>query len=88
MSSQTSTVLAQDLRAAYGLLTDEELAAMLELRPETLAKWRIQKTGPSFTYLGKGVFYRRDDVLAWIQSCVQPVPDEHMLINSVLSHGQ
>lgn len=34
----------------------------------TLANWRSQGRGPSFTRVGKRVMYRMSDVVAWEQS--------------------
>jgi hypothetical protein len=55
------------LRDNLGLVTDEELAAALMITPDTLALWRGKKQGPAWCRLGKRVFYRLDDVTAWIR---------------------
>jgi len=60
-------VHASELRRDIGLLTPDELGAMLSVTAPTLAQWRVEKTGPDYVKLGKSVFYRRADVLAWIQ---------------------
>ncbi|MBL8248232.1 MAG: helix-turn-helix domain-containing protein [Candidatus Competibacter sp.] len=41
-------------------------AAYLGLSPKSLACMRSQGRGPTFTKLGKPVFYTRDDLDAWI----------------------
>lgn len=49
-----------------GLLSEEELARMLEVKPNTLAHWRARREGPDFTKVGKLVFYRLEDVREWL----------------------
>ncbi len=51
------------------LLTEREVAALLNLRPATLTKWRSLGRGPIFRRLGRGarpaVRYLRGDVLSY-----------------------
>lgn len=54
------------LRNRFGLLTEDELAAMLDVKLTTLATWRSTNFGPKPVKLGKGVFYRAKDVAEWI----------------------
>ena len=58
------------LRAEFGLLSQEQVSALLQVRKETLREWRRLKQGPNFVRVGKRVFYRRDDVVAYINSHV------------------
>lgn len=53
------------VRAELDLLTEEDLAAALNVKVETLAQWRARKYGPSWTKLGKGVYYRLESVVEW-----------------------
>jgi len=53
-----------------GLLSEEELAGVIDVKPHTLAVWRAEGKGPDFTRLGKSVFYRQVDVQAWIEANV------------------
>lgn len=62
---------ARTLRDKLGLLSDRELADILDLTTDTLQTWRTENKGPAFTHLGKRVFYRLADVQAWIESCVK-----------------
>lgn len=55
-----------------GLLSEDELAALLDVKAQTLQSWRVQKTGPDFVKLGKAVFYRKTDVEDWIAANVVP----------------
>ena len=35
---------------------------------QTLAKWRHEERGPSWTYAGSRVLYRGQDILEWLSS--------------------
>lgn len=54
-------------RARFGLLTEEELADMLDIKTHTLAVWRVEGKGPHSVRLAKSVFYREEDIQAWIK---------------------
>jgi len=43
-----------------------ELAAELDLTPETLCRWTARRIGPAPTQVGRKVLYRRDTVRAWL----------------------
>jgi predicted DNA-binding transcriptional regulator AlpA len=59
----------QFVRSRFGLLTEEDLAAMLNLGSTgTLATWRAEGKGPRATRLGRSVFYTETDVKRWIES--------------------
>jgi len=53
-----------------GLLSEDELATLIDVKSQTLQTWRVQKTGPDFVKLGKSVFYRKSDVEEWIAANV------------------
>lgn len=53
-----------------GLLSEEELAGVIDVKPHTLAVWRSEGRGPDYTRLGKSVFYRQSDVEEWIAANV------------------
>lgn len=67
--------MSMELRSQIGLFTVEEVAGMLEVTVHTLAQWRAEKRGPDFVRLGRGVFYRRDDVTRWVDANVIPVEE-------------
>lgn len=50
--------------------TPIETAEIVNVAPQTLANWRAQGTGPSYSKLSEGragrIRYRRSDVLAWL----------------------
>jgi predicted site-specific integrase-resolvase len=54
-------------RARFGLMTEEELADMLDVKPHTLAVWRTEGKGPHSVRLAKSVFYREEDIHTWIK---------------------
>ena len=54
--------------AQADLLTITEAAELLRAPVATLRYWRHLGTGPRSFRLGRRVVYRRDDVLAWIDS--------------------
>jgi hypothetical protein len=55
------------LRDAFALLSPEDMAALIGIDTRTLAVWRSMHKGPDFVRLGRAVFYRRADVLAWVE---------------------
>lgn len=66
---------AGDLRDAFNLITQQELAFMLNVTEPTIRVWRHENRGPDFVKFGKQVFYTRDAVERWLQSStVQLVP--------------
>jgi hypothetical protein len=70
-----ATQLELILRHELDLLTPEELAQALRISEQTLAYWRGRGEGPPYTKAGKGVFYRRMGVDAWLtQNECNPVP--------------
>lgn len=51
-------------------LTAGEAAALIGVRPSTLAAWRCLKSvGPPFAKFGSAVRYRRSHLLSWAASC-------------------
>jgi hypothetical protein len=61
-----STPMGEKLRRDFGIMTPHELATMLEVSEHTIVGWRNAGTGPVFTYLGRRVYYRKQDVNTWI----------------------
>lgn len=48
--------------------TPEQAAARLGVAVQTLAKWRVQGTGPQYCKAGRCVRYPADAVDAWLAS--------------------
>lgn len=70
MSYDQDNARAATLRSEIDLFSEEELAEVLEVKPPTLATWRAEERGPDYVKLGKSVFYRKQDVLVWINANV------------------
>lgn len=49
-------------------LTPEELSKELHVNYATLLRWRKELRGPRFLKVGRKVWYRREDVDAWLAS--------------------
>jgi predicted DNA-binding transcriptional regulator AlpA len=55
--------------------TNEEAAAILRVRPSTLATWRHKGRGPKYPKIGRSCFYREADILEWIdRQAIVPAP--------------
>lgn len=70
MTYEQNAARAATLRSTIELFNEEELSEILEVKPQTLASWRAEDRGPDYVKLGKSVFYRRQDVLDWINANV------------------
>ncbi len=54
----------------FGLLDENEAAALLGTTGSSLARWRKGSIGPPFIRLGRRVCYRRGDLAEWLASQV------------------
>lgn len=70
MTYEQNAARAATLRSAIELFSEDELAEVLDVKPQTLAAWRAEERGPDYVKLGKSVFYRKADVLEWINANV------------------
>jgi excisionase family DNA binding protein len=50
------------------LLTVEQLARELTVKPKTVLRWHQKKTGPKAIKVGTRLIFRRADVLAWLDA--------------------
>lgn len=50
------------------LATPREVADYLGVSVDTLKDWRLKKTGPSYTPMGRHVRYDWSDVNAWVKT--------------------
>lgn len=55
------------LRERAGVLTEEELAAMLEKDTRTLRDWRNKRIGPKWLNAGRTVMYRLSSLYEWLE---------------------
>jgi predicted DNA-binding transcriptional regulator AlpA len=54
------------------MLNKEDLATFLAMSTKVLSNWRWRGSGPRWVKVGRLVRYRREDVLAWIESNRSP----------------
>jgi hypothetical protein len=50
------------------LLTETQVAEILNLSIRTLQMWRVRRAGPKYVQVGRAVRYRRRDLIAWIDA--------------------
>lgn len=51
------------------LMDEDEAAALLKLKSQTLSKWRMDgKYNLPFIRMGRAIRYRKSDLLAWLES--------------------
>lgn len=65
-TSTTATPAASAAPPAEKLLTDREVADLLQIDDGTLRNWRGKRKGPAFLRIGSRVRYRPADVHAWL----------------------
>lgn len=53
------------------LLTPEQAASLLSIKPATLARWRWEGRGPRFVKIGSRVRYEEHDLLAFIDAGIR-----------------
>lgn len=49
------------------LLSTAQAAAVLAMKPSTLAKWRVLDEGPPYVRVGKSIKYSRADLAEWLR---------------------
>jgi hypothetical protein len=52
------------------LVPSEGAAALIRVKPETLANWRSKGRGPRYVKIGRACFYIRGDLAAWLAAQV------------------
>lgn len=62
--------LSSTLRSDLEIFSEDELAHVLVVKSQTLATWRAESKGPDYVKLGKNIFYRKQDVVTWINASV------------------
>jgi predicted DNA-binding transcriptional regulator AlpA len=48
--------------------TQEEAAAIIGVKPTTLAMWRHKGRGPRYLKVGRSCFYRESDIESWFDA--------------------
>ena len=51
-----------------GYFTKRQLATELKVSPRTIDRWHLLRQGPPRTEIGRAILYRRDSVVAWLES--------------------
>ena len=49
-----------------GLYSEAQVAKLFDIRPSTLARWRVDRKGPGYIKIGSTAWYRHEDLLRWI----------------------
>jgi predicted DNA-binding transcriptional regulator AlpA len=52
------------------LLTQEQAAEFLNMKPSTLTTWRALRKGPKYSKFGRSVRYRRSDLVEFVSGRV------------------
>jgi predicted DNA-binding transcriptional regulator AlpA len=65
---KTSDLNSSQNQTSTSLLTDIQVGRQLGISVATLRRWRLLRTGPSYTKLGASVRYREEDVRAYVES--------------------
>ena len=60
-------------RMELALLTEQELADILEVDHRTIVQWRAEGRGPDYVKLGRGIYYRVSDISNWVNVNVRIV---------------
>ncbi len=64
-----------------GTLRRPDAAAFLGVRPQTLSRWAVRGEGPPYFRLGKFVFYRLADLVAYkAKRAVERLPKQPELL--------
>jgi len=54
------------LRSELGIISEDDLAAILQVQTATLATWRMEKRGPDYIKATKTILYFKKDVQKWL----------------------
>ena len=69
--------MSDSVESAIGLfndmLTGADAAALLGVGPQTLTLWRRQQKYLPFYQIGGVVKYKREDIEAYAQKCLEPI---------------
>jgi predicted DNA-binding transcriptional regulator AlpA len=68
MKTSDAALNSSQNQTSTSLLTDIQVGRQLGISVATLRRWRLLRTGPTYTKLGASVRYREEDVRAYIES--------------------
>ena len=52
-------------------LSKAEAAKQLGKQPRTLDRWHTERRGPKRYKIGRTVYYKRSDLLEWLERCAE-----------------
>ncbi|MGE3292320.1 MAG: hypothetical protein AB7O95_13150 [Geminicoccaceae bacterium] len=64
------------LRWELGILSEEDLAAVVGTTVRTLRGWRNKRCGPPWVKVGQIALYRRASITAWLEQLEEHWPHE------------
>ena len=67
----------QNTHHVLNLRTRPEAAAVLGVKPRTLAQWAYQGHGPVICYLGRSAYYSDEALAAYVKQCTVDPADLH-----------
>jgi len=73
MATPTDAVLTALTAACF--LCEQEAAGFVHAKAQTMRAWRVRRKGPPYYKLSGRVFYKREDLEAWIEKS-RVVPGE------------
>jgi hypothetical protein len=50
------------------LISEQELAEELDVKPSTLKTWRCRRRGPPWISVARNIFYDRADIERWLKA--------------------
>lgn len=63
---ETAAEVRCRLKAQLDLYDDDDLAALLGVTTDALARYRVDGSGPTPIRVARVIFYRREDVASWL----------------------
>ena len=74
-AKEPTAALTEALRRRLGVLNDDEVCALVGVKPRTTSTWRSRGEGPAFIKVGTKVLYLEDDVRSWLAQRVEQTPE-------------
>jgi predicted DNA-binding transcriptional regulator AlpA len=60
--------IARELETLQPMLNERDVARITGMSVQTIRRWRLLQGGPKYLKIGSAVRYRREDILAWLES--------------------
>jgi hypothetical protein len=68
----TQEIVSEAIPELPGYIHERGLARQLNLNPKSMWRYRHRGVGPVATRVGRQIFYKLEDVSAWLERCRQP----------------